>query len=133
MISRSNDKVEIIPVEQINVVNPRSRGQAKFRQIIDNIANLGLKRPITLARRTTQSGSFLYDLVCGQGRLEACRANGSKVVPAIVLEAIRAGARYVTASPALRVVLLRAALFVFFAIALAASSSSKPAEFASPS
>jgi predicted MFS family arabinose efflux permease len=30
-------------------------------------------------------------------------------------EAIRAGARYVTASPALRVVLLRAALFVFFA------------------
>jgi MFS family permease len=30
-------------------------------------------------------------------------------------EAIRAGARYVTASPALRVILLRAALFVFFA------------------
>jgi len=89
MTSRSNETVEMIPIEQINVVNPRSRGQAKFRQIIDNIAKIGLKRPITLARRATQSGSFLYDLVCGQGRLEACRANGSKVVPAIVLEVTR--------------------------------------------
>ncbi len=89
MTSRNNDKVEMISIDQINVVNPRSRGQAKFRQIIDNIAKLGLKRPITLARRATQSGPFLYDLVCGQGRLEACRANGSKVVAAIVLDVTR--------------------------------------------
>ena len=89
MIARHNDKVEIIPIEQINVVNPRSRGQAKFRQIIDNIAKLGLKRPIIVARRATPNGPFLYDLVCGQGRLEACRANGSTVVPAIVLDVTR--------------------------------------------
>jgi MFS family permease len=37
------------------------------------------------------------------------------VAPEHVGEAIRAGGRYVAASPALRVVLLRAALFVFFA------------------
>jgi predicted MFS family arabinose efflux permease len=39
----------------------------------------------------------------------------SAVAPEHVGEAIRAGGRYVAASPALRVVLLRAALFVFFA------------------
>jgi hypothetical protein len=35
-------------------------------------------------------------------------------------EAIRAGARYVTASPALRVILLRAGLFAFFASSICA-------------
>jgi ParB family chromosome partitioning protein len=86
MISSGNDRVAMIPIDQINVVNPRSRGQFKFRQIVENIAKLGLKRPITVARRAAQNGPVQYDLVCGQGRLEACRANGSKVVPAIVLE-----------------------------------------------
>ncbi len=89
MISSSDDKVAIIPIDQINVVNPRSRGQFKFRQIVENIAKIGLKRPITVARRPAQNGPYQYDLVCGQGRLEACRANGSKVVPAIVLQVTR--------------------------------------------
>ncbi|MGC8625499.1 MAG: plasmid partitioning protein RepB C-terminal domain-containing protein [Phycisphaerae bacterium] len=79
----------MIPIEQIHVVNPRSRGQFKFRQIADNITMLGLKRPITVARRTTPSGTFTYDLVCGQGRLEACRGTGSQFIPAIVLEISR--------------------------------------------
>jgi MFS family permease len=39
----------------------------------------------------------------------------SAAPPEQVLEAIRAGARYVAASPALRVILLRAGLFMFFA------------------
>lgn len=88
-MSSQNEQVEMIPIDQINVVNPRSRGQAKFRQIIDNIATLGLKKPITVARRAVPSGPHLYDLVCGQGRLEACRANGSTVVPAIIVDVTR--------------------------------------------
>jgi predicted MFS family arabinose efflux permease len=39
----------------------------------------------------------------------------SAVAPEHVLEAIRAGARYIAGSPALRVILLRAGLFMFFA------------------
>ena len=39
----------------------------------------------------------------------------SAAAPEHVVEAIRAGARYVAASPALRVILLRAGLFMFFA------------------
>lgn len=57
-----------------------------FREIADNIAALGLKRPITVTRRTEAGGPF-YDLVCGQGRLEACRALGHTEVPALVVTA----------------------------------------------
>ena len=49
-----------------------------------------------------------------QGRARAASA----VAPEHVRQATRAGARYVAASPALRVILLRAALFMFFANAI---------------
>jgi ParB family chromosome partitioning protein len=89
MIERRHDTVELIPIDQINVVNPRARGKAKFRQIVDNIAKLGLKKPITVARRPSAQGPYQYDLVCGQGRLEACQSIGATHVPAIVIEATR--------------------------------------------
>ena len=87
MISRNGMKVQMIPIDQINVLNPRSRGQAKFKVFVSNIANLGLKRPITVAQRKTRNGEPQYDLACGQGRLEAYRALGQSEVPAIVIEA----------------------------------------------
>ena len=87
MISRPNTQVEMIPIDRINVLNERARGKSKFRQIVDNIAHLGLKKPITVARRTTPDGTVHYDLACGQGRIEAYRALGQTEVPAIVIEA----------------------------------------------
>ena len=44
--------VQMIPINQINVLNPRSRNKIVFQSIVSNISNLGLKRPITVARRT---------------------------------------------------------------------------------
>jgi ParB family chromosome partitioning protein len=79
--------VQMIPVDQINVLNPRSRNKVAFRSIVSNISNLGLKRPITVARRAEPSDSKPYDLVCGQGRLEAFIALGQTEIPAIVREA----------------------------------------------
>ena len=81
--------IESIPVDQITVVNPRSRGTAKFQKIVDNIAHLGLKKPITVAKRESRNGEPQYDLVCGQGRLEACKALGQTEVHANVIEATR--------------------------------------------
>jgi ParB family chromosome partitioning protein len=81
--------VQMIPVNQINVLNPRSRNKVTFQGIVANISNLGLKRPITVARRTEPSDSKPYDLVCGQGRLEAFMALGQIEIPAIVKEASR--------------------------------------------
>lgn len=89
MSENAEPMVQMVPIDQIHVINPRSRGQAKFRQIVSNIGKLGLKKPITLARRKERDGQARYDLVCGQGRLEAYQALGQSEVPAIVVDVSR--------------------------------------------
>jgi ParB family transcriptional regulator, chromosome partitioning protein len=81
--------VELIPTERIRVMNPRARDPKKFREIVENISQVGLKKPITVSRRldTGDGQPPLYDLVCGQGRLEAYVALGEKEIPAIVVTA----------------------------------------------
>jgi len=79
-------RVEMIPITRITVVNPRVRNKKVFKEIVGNIAEIGLKRPITVTRRVQAGGPF-YDLVCGQGRLEAYKALGQKEVPALVVSA----------------------------------------------
>lgn len=81
--------VQMIPIEQINVLNPRSRNRIVFQSIVSNISNIGLKRPITVTARPEPADGKLYDLVCGQGRLEAFAALGQAEIPAIVKEASR--------------------------------------------
>jgi len=81
--------VEMIPIEQIHVLNPRSRNKATFQDIMSNIANVGLKKPITVARREHSPEGKPFDLACGQGRLEAYIALGQTEIPAIVIDATR--------------------------------------------
>jgi ParB family transcriptional regulator, chromosome partitioning protein len=80
---------QMIPINEINILNPRSRNKVVFQGIVSNISHLGLKRPITVARRVEILDGKQYDLVCGQGRLEAFIALGQTEVPAIVKEASR--------------------------------------------
>jgi ParB family chromosome partitioning protein len=77
---------ELIPIDLITVVNPRVRNRKAFEEIVENIAELGLKRPITVAAREGADGPR-YDLVCGQGRLEAFQELGQTEIPAIVITA----------------------------------------------
>ncbi|HJQ15852.1 MAG TPA: plasmid partitioning protein RepB C-terminal domain-containing protein [Allosphingosinicella sp.] len=86
MSARPAQRVEMIPIDRITIVNPRVRNKKVFREIVDNIAQLGLKKPITVTRRAEAGGPF-YDLVCGQGRLEAYKALGQEEVPALVVAA----------------------------------------------
>ena len=79
--------VQMIPIEQINILNPRSRNRVIFQGIVSNISNVGLKRPITIARRAEPLEGKLYDLACGEGRLEAYLALGQTEIPAIIREA----------------------------------------------
>lgn len=79
-------KVEMIPLDKIIIVNPRDRNKKLFKEIVANIGQIGLKRPITVTRRMEADGPF-YDLVCGQGRVEAFRALGQDEVPALVVNA----------------------------------------------
>jgi ParB family chromosome partitioning protein len=76
----------MIPIDRIAVVNPRLRNKKVFKGIVENIAEIGLKRPITVTSRHGQDGP-LYDLVCGQGRLEAFRQLGQDEVPALIVSA----------------------------------------------
>jgi ParB family chromosome partitioning protein len=77
------EKIELIPLDRITVINPRVRNRKSFRDIVSNIDAIGLKRPITVARRQGIDGPC-FDLVCGQGRLEAYQALGETTIPAIV-------------------------------------------------
>ncbi len=79
-------KIEWIPLDSIVVANPRTRNARAFKEIVDNIALIGLKRPITVTR-CTGTDALGYDLVCGQGRLEAYRDLGQTAVPALVVTA----------------------------------------------
>jgi len=85
MITES-PRVQLIPINQINVLNPRTRSAASFEAIVSNISSLGLKRPITVSRRSDTADGKLYDLVCGQGRLEAYQVLGQDDIPAMVIE-----------------------------------------------
>jgi ParB family chromosome partitioning protein len=84
--SHEAQAIEMIPVERITVINPRVRNKKIFKEIISNIAEIGLKKPITVTRRDEIDG-VRYDLVCGQGRLEAYQVLGQSEIPALVVEA----------------------------------------------
>jgi ParB family transcriptional regulator, chromosome partitioning protein len=85
-----NEKnIESIPIAEIRVVNPRSRNKIKFQLIVSSIEAVGLKRPITVSRRALEPDGTRYDLVCGQGRMEAMTALGQTMIPALVTEASR--------------------------------------------
>lgn len=82
-----NDEVQMIPIDRIRILNPRHRERKKFEAIVQSIKDLGLKKPIQVSRRAKDEAEGPgYDLVCGQGRIEAFTALGYKEIPAIVVE-----------------------------------------------
>ena len=82
-----NEEVQMIPIGEIYIVNPRHRDRKKFEVIIQSIKNVGLKVPIQVSRRpANEQEVYKYDLICGQGRMEALVALGHKEIPAIVVE-----------------------------------------------
>ncbi|TNE64048.1 MAG: ParB/RepB/Spo0J family partition protein [Rhodobacteraceae bacterium] len=77
--------LQMIPVAQIEVMNPRARNRRIHQEIVDNIDAIGLKRPVTV--RHDPHAPDRYDLVCGEGRLEAFKMLGQTAIPAVVIEA----------------------------------------------
>lgn len=86
----SEQLVERIPIAEIHIANPRPRSRGRWQMIVANIREVGLKKPITVVRRsdTTSDGKH-YDLVCGQGRIEAFLALGESTIPSVIAEASR--------------------------------------------
>ncbi len=86
MAVQHEQKIEMIPIASITAINPRSRNKKQHSEIVENIDAIGLKRPITVSPRTGPDG-VRYDLVCGEGRLEAFKLLGATEIPAVVIEA----------------------------------------------
>lgn len=82
-------EITLVPIDRIRILNPRVRNPRTFADMVENIAKIGLKRPITVNRRK-ETLPQEYDLVCGQGRLEAFIQLKQKAIPAMVIDADQA-------------------------------------------
>ncbi|MEI7291781.1 plasmid partitioning protein RepB C-terminal domain-containing protein [Paraburkholderia tropica] len=82
---RQPAEVRTIPIDQIEVINPRERNSRIFDEIVGNIRAIGLKKPIVVTPRATAGGIERYLLVCGEGRVKAFRALGETIIPALVV------------------------------------------------
>lgn len=85
-----------IDVESVRVFVHRTRDRAKFEQVKQAIAEVGLKVPIQVRdirhlpkdeRRRPQGGFYSYELARGgEGRLLAHKELGRKKIPALIVE-----------------------------------------------
>jgi len=79
--------VSMLSIADIRVINPRTRNKKSFRELVESIEKIGLKRPITVTLNRRVGDGPTYNLVCGQGRLEAYKILGQSEIPAIIIEA----------------------------------------------
>lgn len=79
-------KLKMIPIAAIEVLNPRERNQRIFDDIVGNIKQIGLKKPITVTSRPNADGEMRYLLVCGEGRMKAFKSLGETEIPAMVID-----------------------------------------------
>jgi len=79
--------IKMVPIDRIRILNPRNRDKRKFELLVESIKNLGLKKPIQISLRSPKENEEPgYDLVCGQGRIEAFIILNFKEIPAEVVE-----------------------------------------------
>jgi len=91
MSAKKPPQIVTISISKIKIINPRNRSRDKFKLVRENIASLGLKKPIIISKRGSdeEDPNGGYDLVCGQGRIEAYLALGRTEIPAILIDVPR--------------------------------------------
>jgi len=82
----NNPQLRIIPIDRIEVLNPRDRNNLIFEDIVGNIKKIGLKKPIVVTPRSGPDGIERFLLVCGEGRLKAFISLGESTIPALVVD-----------------------------------------------
>ena len=75
-----------VKVADVFVSNPRKRQQREFAELVESISSIGLKRPITVCVEGKSGQGNRYNLVCGEGRLEAFKLLGQSTIPAVVID-----------------------------------------------
>src|SRR5438552_15341365 len=93
--SRSRYTITMVPVEEIKFFVRRSRAAAPYSRLKDSIKEMGLKIPIIVRdisslprverrRQDGSGGTYRYELICGQGRLQAFRELQIDKIPAVI-------------------------------------------------
>lgn len=91
-----NPEITMLDVASIKPFIKRSRLKEGFDEVKSTIADVGLKMPIQVrditdrkpdSRRRPDGGTYRYELICGQGRLEAHVQLGKEKIPAIIVSA----------------------------------------------
>ena len=79
---------EMVPVDQIKVLNSRDRDEEQFRDNVRSIDQVGLRKPVVVnAKRHKRTGH--YELICGEGRYLAYKRLGKDKIPAEVISCDR--------------------------------------------
>ncbi|MGF6506116.1 ParB/RepB/Spo0J family partition protein [Paraburkholderia sp. 32] len=86
MNTKTAMEIRLVPLDKIEVLNPRERGSRAFDEIVGNIKTIGLKKPICVTPRVDSRGEQKYLLVCGEGRLKAYRVLGENEIPALIVQ-----------------------------------------------
>ena len=81
-----SSNLQMIPIDKIEILNPRERNSRIFDDIVGNIKNIGLKKPITVTPRKDGDGREKFLLICGEGRLKAFKSLGETTIPAMVVD-----------------------------------------------
>lgn len=81
-------RYEMIPVDQIKVINSRLRDEKQFQVIVQSIENTGLLIPVRVNDKFV-ARTGLYELICGEGRLIASQRLGQKKIRAEVVTCTR--------------------------------------------
>jgi ParB family chromosome partitioning protein len=79
-------ELRMIPLDSIEVLNTRDRNHRTFQEIVGNIRDIGLKKPVTVTPRPDENGRKHYLLICGEGRLKAYQSLKQDAIPALVVE-----------------------------------------------
>ncbi|HEY5042748.1 MAG TPA: ParB/RepB/Spo0J family partition protein [Verrucomicrobiae bacterium] len=95
--TNESTKVEVveIKIDEIKYFVRRSRAQGAYARLKESISAVGLKQPIQVRditkwshsdRRRNDGGLYNYELICGQGRLQAFRELELPKIPAMIID-----------------------------------------------
>lgn len=79
-----NESIYLIPISQIEILNPRERNEKVFAEIVESISTVGLKKPITVTKNLGRNHP--YQLICGEGRIKAFLQLGETEIPARIID-----------------------------------------------
>jgi len=91
IIPMSERVYELIPLTKIKILNSRNRDEVQFRENVQSIQAIGLRKPIVVNSRYLQNEGQ-YELVCGEGRYIAHKRLNHDKIPAEIISCDRATA-----------------------------------------